>query len=107
MSENPLFPIGQVLFTLSAWREIKLYEANILALLQRHVSGDWSDITPEEGEENRQAIKKGESVFSSYIIATHTIGTFAVNTKVWIITEGDRSKTMILLPEEYDSLYAY
>jgi len=106
MSENPLFPTGQVLCTPSAWQEIKRNKADISALLNRHVSGDWSDMCDGDGEENRHAIEKGYFISSSYIIATHTLDTCALSTKIWIITEGDRSSTMILLPEEYDSLYA-
>lgn len=106
MSKDPLFPTGQVLCTPSAWQEIKQNKADVSVLLQRHVSGDWSDMCEEDREENRHSIEKGYFVSSSYIIATHTINTFTVNTKIWIITEGDRPTTMILLPEEYDSIYA-
>lgn len=104
MSENPLFPMGQVLCTPSAWQEIKRHKADISALLKRHELGNWDGM---DGEDNSFSIERGYPVVSSYIIATDTFDDCVFNTKVWIITEEDRSSTMILLPEEYDSLYAY
>jgi hypothetical protein len=106
MNEVPLFSVGWVVVTQSAWQEIKTNKANVSDLLERHVSGDWSEMTKEEGEENRAAIESGREVFSSYILATETFKGCEFHTKVWIITEGDRSITMILLPKEYDAIYA-
>ncbi len=61
--------------------------------LQRHESGDWGDIGPEDIETNEQALLHGDRLFSAY----HS----TKGVKFWIITEWDRSVTTILLPEDY------
>lgn len=103
MSENPLFPMGQVLCTPSAWQEIKRNQADISALLKRHALGDWDNMN---GDDNSFSIERGYPIISSYVVSTDTFDGCVFNNTIWIITEGDRSTTMILLPEEYDSLYA-
>lgn len=60
--------------------------------LNRHITGDWGDVEPEDSVSNDHAWLSGERIFSVY------------NTpegKIWIITEWDRSATTIMLPEEY------
>jgi len=63
----------------------------ILALLQ-HQSGNWGDVCNEDWTSNDLALEHGDRILSSYIIS---------GTKIWIITEWDRSVTTLLLPEEY------
>jgi hypothetical protein len=62
--------------------------------LARHVHGDWGDLCDEDRNENRLSLEQGFRLLSSY-------RTCAGDTKVWVITEADRSVTTILLPEEY------
>ena len=65
---------------------------NLLAYLQRHLSGDWGDICEEDKAENEFSLKNGFRLLSAF------------NTpqgRLWIITEADRSATTFLLPEEY------
>ncbi len=61
-------------------------------LLERHQSGDWGDVPPEDTQENRCSVRHGWRVLSSYPVGSN---------RVWIITEADRSSTCLLLPEEY------
>lgn len=65
---------------------------SVLALLHRHASGDWGDLDQEDKTANEKALGYGGRLLSSYKIG---------QTKVWIITEADRSVTTVLLPEEY------
>jgi hypothetical protein len=60
--------------------------------IMRHVHGDWSEMTPESQEENREALANGYRMLSSYKIHDKTL---------WLITEWDRSVTTLLLPDEY------
>ena len=60
--------------------------------IERHARGDWGDVCKEDWEENELSLKQGFRLFSSY-----TNG----KSKIWIITEADRSYTTILFPEEY------
>ena len=50
-------------------------------------------VCPEDWAANDRALTDGDRLLSSYL----TDG----GTKVWIITEWDRSITTVLLPEEY------
>ncbi len=65
---------------------------DISALLQRHINGDWGNLTTREKWENDQSADLGYRLHSIY--ETH-IG------KLWIITEADRSTTRLQLPSEY------
>jgi hypothetical protein len=66
----------------------------ITALLDRHASGDWGDLSEDD-----KAARSGDGrLFSSYLTLEH--GT------LWIITndirgEGDGSITTLLFPEDY------
>ncbi|MGZ3881433.1 MAG: hypothetical protein ACXVBF_08865 [Flavisolibacter sp.] len=90
---KPLFSLGQVVATPWALETLETLGVEPIALLSRHVSGDWSDMAKEDQQANTQAIKQGTRVFSSYQLPP--------DTKIWIITEADRSSTTIMLPEEY------
>jgi hypothetical protein len=65
----------------------------MLTGLMRHSQGDWGDVGDEDPHANEAALVRDFRLFSVY----HT----SENTKFWIITEHDRSRTTILLPEEY------
>jgi hypothetical protein len=43
---------------------------------------------------NNEALKEGTRLLSAYMLRDGT-------TKIWVITEADRSATTILLPDEY------
>jgi hypothetical protein len=53
---------------------------------------DWGDIPPEDAAENRLSLREGYRVLSSYAIG---------DSRVWVITEADRSVTTLLLPDDY------
>jgi hypothetical protein len=87
-----LFPLGRLVATPGALALLTNAGENPAALLDRHVSGDWGDVLPEDSRENDLSVRKGFRIVSSYPVDTR---------RVWIITEWDRSSTCILLPEEY------
>ncbi len=60
--------------------------------LARHSNGDWGSLSNEDIELNNQGLETGDRLLSSYEVDGR---------KIWIITEGDRSSTTILFPEEY------
>ena len=63
-------------------------------LFNRHECGDWGDISEADKEENELSIKEGFRILSAYTLK-------ATGQKIWVITEADRSKTTILLADEY------
>ena len=61
--------------------------------LGRHMDGDWGEVDSEDKQTNEDALKVGCRVLSAY--------SHLDNTKIWVITESDRSATTVLFPEEY------
>ena len=87
------FPLGQVVATPGALHTFARGEEEYLPLLVRHARGDWGEVCAEDAGENDRALLLGGRLFSAYRLRD--------GTKIWIITEADRSSTCILLPEEY------
>jgi hypothetical protein len=91
--KNPLFEVGQTVITPTALEALQQSGISIASLLCRHQSGDWGDLDAEDIARNNEALRLGSRLFSSYPI-TET-------TKIWVVTESDRSGTLLLLPEDY------
>jgi hypothetical protein len=66
---------------------------NPLRYLARHATGDWGDVGADDHAANDRALVDGERLLSAYRLAD--------GTRIWIITEADRSVSTLLLPEEY------
>ena len=64
-----------------------------MAYLVRHIAGDWGDVDEDDRRENELSLQHGFRLLSAYTLNS--------GTKIWIITEADRSVTTVLLPEEY------
>lgn len=66
--------------------------------LYRHLSGDWGDLCDEDREMNDESVRmENEGEMSWRLMSSYSMD----DTKIWIITEADRSSTTILLPSEY------
>ena len=87
------FPLGRVVATPGALHAFTLMEEHPLPYLLCHARGEWGEVCREDARANDRALQRGERVFSAYKLRD--------GTKIWIITEADRSSTCILLPEEY------
>lgn len=85
------FQMGHLVSTPNALERIPNPE--ILAALQRHMTGDWGDVDEHDREENEFSLMRALRLFSVYRSAQ--------GVKFWIITEADRSATTVLLPEDY------
>jgi hypothetical protein len=59
----------------------------------RHMNLDPGSLGAEDQLQNLRAVREGVRVFSVYELRD--------GTRIWIITQADRSVTTILLPEEY------
>jgi hypothetical protein len=93
-TKNALFPLGEIVATPGALAALGKAGQTPLDFLSRHVCGDWGELSEDDRKENRLSLKRGFRLLSSY-------RTSADDTRVWVITEADRSVTTILLPEEY------
>jgi hypothetical protein len=90
----PLFDLGRVVATPAALALLVSAGENLARLLERHRSGDWGVVPPEDARENAYSLKHGFRVLSSYPVGGE-------GERIWIITEADRSSTCLLLPQEY------
>lgn len=64
-----------------------------MAYLVRHIAGDWGEVDEQDRRENELSLVHGFRLLSAYTLNS--------GTKIWVITEADRSATTVLLPEEY------
>jgi len=89
----PLFSLGQTVATPGALEALTENFQSPAEFLNRHLGGDWGDCDEHDRKENALGLKEGLRIFSVYHLRN--------GTKIWVITEADRSSTCILLPEEY------
>jgi hypothetical protein len=87
-----LFETGQVVGTPGALSALADAGTDPMDLLNRHVSGDYGDICPEDAKENAFSIAHGFRIISIYNVGTE---------RVWLISEADRSSSTFLLGCEY------
>ena len=87
------FPLGQLVATPGALDALERTGQSPLEFLSRHASGDWGEVCEADKKENDFSVRNGFRLLSAYRLRD--------GTKIWIITEADRSATTILLPEEY------
>lgn len=93
-TNGPRFPMGRPVVTPAAQAALDAAGIEGVLLLARHIHGDWGDLCAEDLATNELALLTGNRLLSSYRLSDG-------QSKVWIITEADRSVTTILLPEEY------
>ncbi|QDP51300.1 MAG: hypothetical protein Unbinned7913contig1002_55 [Prokaryotic dsDNA virus sp.] len=65
----------------------------VVRSLKRHRNGDWGDVCDEDKKLNDEALETGQRILSAYKHEEFS--------KIWIITEWDRSVTTVLFPKEY------
>jgi hypothetical protein len=90
---RPTFPLGQVVATQGAIAALEATGQHPLTFLTQHARGDWGELEPEDVQENEYSRTHNLRLLSAY--------TLTDGTRIWIITEADRSVTTLLLPEEY------
>ena len=93
------FPLGQVVSTLGAREACN--PLHLQDCLFRHARGDWGNVCAEDKASNDQALTEGGRILSAYPIDPSKPCKGYGENCLWIITEGDRSVTTFLLPDEY------
>lgn len=88
---GPKFSLGRVVITAQAALDLPVED--IHWALHRHARGDWGDVDPHDQEQNRLALEGGGMLLSVYRARN--------GTKFWIVTEGNRDSTTVMLPEDY------
>jgi hypothetical protein len=90
MATTILFPLGQTVATPGAIEALLRTKTLPTHLLARHQTGDWGDVDAEDKAANDLDLIHGGQLLSAYRLED--------STKVWVITEADRSATTFLLP---------
>lgn len=88
-----LFDLGQTVATPGAMECLQKAKVSPKELLDRHISGDFGDLSDDDRQANLDAIDDEARILSVYPLES--------GETVWIITEADRSSTCLLLPDEY------
>lgn len=87
------FALGKLFATHGALAAFEGTGESPLTFIARHAAGDWGEVGEHDRRENEYSLKCGLRLLSTYRLKD--------GTKVWVITETDRSATTILLPDEY------
>ncbi len=102
----PKFDLGQVVMTRGVQATIEKHpedkgmEDLLHIIYNRHAEGDWcndGDLDEHDVNENEQALKSTGRLLSVYYLKDGT----DKGTKIYVITEWDRSVTTALLPVVY------
>jgi len=91
VESHPKFPAGRVVVTGNATESLSVED--IAIGLARHLRGDWGELEAPNRQANEGALLRGGRLLSAYCSRK--------GLRFWIITEPDRSKTTVLLPEDY------
>lgn len=86
------FKLGQIVLTRGVDDLINGDHELIREFMDRHDNCDWGTICEEDIPLNNEATHNGGRIMSQYEYN---------GTRLWIITESDRSVTTLLLPSEY------
>ena len=89
----PRFSLGRVVATPAALAALVVAKVSPHTPLARHARSDWDDLDDHDRQENERALADVTRLLSAYRLPD--------GSKLWIITEADRSATTLLLPDEY------
>jgi len=93
VSGREKFQPGRIVATPGAIAALQESGELPFAYLWRHIHGDWGEVDEHDRQENELSLVHGWRLLSVYTLNS--------GTKIWVITEADRSAITILLPEEY------
>lgn len=93
MNIQPKFSLGQIVATPGALQAMAESGQTPDFFLQRHVTGDWGEVSDCDKQLNDEALQDGSRLLSAYMTLK--------GDRLWIITEADRSVSTLLRPEEY------
>jgi ubiquinone/menaquinone biosynthesis C-methylase UbiE len=87
------FALGRIEATPAASAALKATNADLMHRLSRHQHGDWGDVDDSRQQLNEAGVKHNLQISSTY--------TLSDDTKILVITAPDRSRTRVILAEEY------
>lgn len=96
------FKLGKITWTKLVSEKVEdnlLFAEFVKTSIQRHATGDWGDLSKKDKQVNDVSVEKGLSIQSNYLLPLK-LKNIHEDERIWIITEDDRSETMILFPSE-------
>ena len=90
------FPIKQIVMTQAASQLLVKHKKLAPDYVLKHRNLEQGSLCEQDHALNLEAVDLGNRIFSQYHLVPEDD-----TTRIWIITEADRSVTTILLPEEY------
>jgi hypothetical protein len=95
VTTTKIFPRGRIELSLFVRELVKQYGRRpIVDMLKRHGRGDFGDeLDFEDAEQNRRALEYGRMLFGAHNLPD--------GTRIWIMTDADRSRTRVFTPDEY------
>jgi hypothetical protein len=87
------FALGRLFATPGALQAMLAARDDLFVYLTRHAQRDWGEVNEYDWKANDRAVRDGTRLLSAYRLSD--------GTRIWIVTEADRSSTTILLPDEY------
>lgn len=90
------FQLGQAMATMPVV-ELCRNGLDLGPFFERHRSGDWGDVSEEQGNTNTASAggSGDEPIRSSY-----TAEVQGLQRRIWIVTAGDRTRTVVMLPSD-------
>jgi hypothetical protein len=93
------FRLGKIVATPGALEALANAGQDPRRFLSLHQSGSWGDLDQHDRSLNDEAVAhEGNPDLQQRVLSSYRT---RLDTKIWIITEHDRSVTTILLPDEY------
>lgn len=106
---KPKLTLGYVAMTTPCAMELGLHatqgndleevQADMRKMIQRHISGDWGDVSKHDARINNQALATGERILSEYEVRGVTV--WVISDAAWGDDPAHRESTTIMLPEDY------
>jgi hypothetical protein len=93
MTTSSRFALGRIVATPGALDALAKSGQSPAHFLLRHASGDWGVVSAQDKRLNDEAVRDGSRIMSAYRTSQ--------GSRIWVITEADRSSTCVLLPGEY------
>ena len=87
-----LFPLGRIVLSPAA----ESLGIDLMRFIRRHQTGDWGDLCDDDRAANQLALETNEAILSQYRVTSPT----GVDETVSVMTESDRSMTILLLSDE-------
>lgn len=91
--EGALFQLGALVATPAALAALRSAALQVGSFVQRHASGDWSEMGADDATANTIAMFTRRRIFSCYRLPD--------GERLFVITEADRSSTTVLLGRDY------